>query len=104
MGLTIEIHGTRVRLFDIDAPESAQTCHDADDKAYRCGQQAANALAAFVGSQTVTCEQRDTDRYGRTVAVCRVGGIDVADWLVRAGLALDCTRCCQATALSSCVA
>src|SRR5262245_41250346 len=25
-GDTIEIHGTRVRLFGIDAPESAQTC------------------------------------------------------------------------------
>ena len=91
-GDTIEIHGTRVRLFGIDAPESAQTCHDADEKAYRCGQQAANAVAEFVGSQTVTCVQRDVDRYGRTVAVCRACGIDVADWLVRAGLALDWPR------------
>jgi endonuclease YncB( thermonuclease family) len=91
-GDTIGIQGMRVRLFGIDAPESAQTCLDAVDKVYRCGQQAANALAAFIGSQTVSCEQRDVDRYGRTVAVCRAGDVDMADWLVRAGLALDWPR------------
>ena len=29
------------------------------------------------------------DQYGRTVASCSVAGADVADWLVRNGLALD---------------
>ena len=47
------------------------------------------ALAAFVDSKTVTCVPRDVDRYGRTVATCGIAGIDVADWLVRSGLALD---------------
>ena len=28
-GDTIEIHGARVRIFGIDAPESDQLCHDA---------------------------------------------------------------------------
>ena len=43
-GDTIEIHGQRIRLFGIDAPESRQTC-EADGQTYRCGQQAALALA-----------------------------------------------------------
>jgi endonuclease YncB( thermonuclease family) len=36
-GDTLEIRGVRIRLFGIDAPESAQTCHDDDGKLYRCG-------------------------------------------------------------------
>ena len=44
-GDTIDIHGERIRLFGIDAPESRQTCTDAArDTTYRCGQRAAEAL------------------------------------------------------------
>ena len=39
-GDTIEIHGQRIRLFGIDAPESRQTC-EAAGQTYRCGQRAA---------------------------------------------------------------
>jgi len=80
-GDTIEIYGQRIRLFGIDAPESRQTC-EADGQTYRCGQQAALALADEVGQRTVACEKRDTDRYGRIVAVCRAGGEDLNAWLV----------------------
>jgi endonuclease YncB( thermonuclease family) len=71
-GDTIEIHGQRIRLFGIDAPESRQTC-EADGAIYRCGQQAALALADHIGQRTVSCSQRDTDRYDRVVAVCNIG-------------------------------
>jgi endonuclease YncB( thermonuclease family) len=80
-GDTIEIHGQRIRLFGIDAPESRQTC-EADGQTYRCGQQAALALADHVGQRTVACEERDVDRYGRIVAVCRAGGENLNAWLV----------------------
>ena len=33
------------------------------------------------------CEERDQDRYGRVVAVCRAGGEDVNAWMARAGWA-----------------
>lgn len=91
-GDTLEIHGNRIRLFGIDAPESAQTCQEADGRLYRCGQAAANALANFIGTKTIRCEPRDVDPYGRTVALCRAGNVDVAGWLVRAGLAIEYTR------------
>lgn len=91
-GDTIEIHGQRIRLAGIDAPESDQLCRDADSALYRCGQKAANDLAAFIDGRPVQCIEVDRDRYGRAVAVCTVGGVDLADWLVRSGLALDWPR------------
>lgn len=89
---TIEIHGQRIRLAGIDAPESDQLCRDADSNHYRCGQKAANALFDFIARRPAQCIEVDRDRYGRLVAVCTVAGVDLADWLVRAGLALDWPR------------
>src|SRR4029450_10000064 len=80
-GDTIEIHGQRIRLFGIDAPESRQTC-EAAGQTWRCGQQAALALAEFIDQRTVTCGKRDTDRYGRIVAVCRAGIEDIGAFMV----------------------
>ncbi len=90
-GDTIEIHGERIRLFGIDAPESRQLC-TVSGEPYRCGQQAALALADHVEQRTVRCEERDRDRYGRTVAVCFVGDEDVSAWLVAEGWALAFRR------------
>ncbi|WP_349629375.1 thermonuclease family protein [Bradyrhizobium sp. BR2003] len=59
---------------------------------YRCGQVAANALSGLIGRQAVACVEVDRDRYGRLVAVCSVGKVDLADWLVRSGLAVDWPR------------
>ena len=71
----------------IDAPESVQTCLDARGQRYRCGQKAALVLDARIGEGVVTCERKDTDRYGRTVAVCRVYGEDLGAWMVGLGWA-----------------
>jgi endonuclease YncB( thermonuclease family) len=86
-GDTIEIHGTRIRLFGIDAPEGGQTC-TVQGKAMPCGQRAAFALADKIGKQVVECRPKDEDRYGRVVAVCGVGGEDINAWMVAQGWAL----------------
>lgn len=86
-GDTMVIRGTRIRLHGIDTPESAQICQDAAGKPYRCGQVAALALADKIGEANILCEPRDTDRYGRTVAVCRKGDEDLNAWMVSQGLA-----------------
>jgi endonuclease YncB( thermonuclease family) len=41
---TLEIHGQRIRLSGIDAPESSQLCRGDDSLQYRCGAKAANEL------------------------------------------------------------
>lgn len=88
-GDTLEVHGVRVRLWGIDAPEVTQLCRDNANRAYRCGAKAANELDAFLASHLVTCTSVGHDRYGRSVAICSVGGVDLGDWLVSNGLALD---------------
>ncbi|RXG97360.1 thermonuclease family protein [Bradyrhizobium zhanjiangense] len=91
-GDTLEIHGTRIRLWGIDAPESSQLCRGDDSLLYRCGAKAANELDRFIAGRAVSCEPVSTDRYGRTVAACSVSDVDLAEWLVRNGLAFDWPR------------
>jgi endonuclease YncB( thermonuclease family) len=93
-GDTIEIHGQRIRLHGIDAPEASQPC-DLDGKPWRCGRASANALAEYIGRRTVTCEPRDRDRYGRVVAACSVGGFSLSAWMVREGWAVAYQRYSQ---------
>jgi endonuclease YncB( thermonuclease family) len=88
-GDTLEIHGTRIRLWGIDAPESSQLCRGDDSLQYCCGAKAANDLDAFIAARLVNRSPISLDRYGRTVASCSVDGVDLAQWLVSNGLALD---------------
>ena len=86
-GDTLDLGGRRIRLFGIDAPESAQTC-ERDGAAYACGQAAKRFLEEMIGGQPVACRARDKDRYGRTVATCTVGTADINAAMVRAGWAV----------------
>jgi len=93
-GDTIEIHGQRIRLHGIDAPEASQLC-ELGGKPWRCGQASANALADYIGRRTVSCDPRDRDRYGRLVAACSVGGASISAWMVREGWAIAYRRYSQ---------
>lgn len=90
-GDTIRIGNTRIRLHGIDAPEKKQTC-TADGQEWHCGREATFALANIVGKHWVTCTQRDIDRYGRIVAVCRAGPIDMGAYMVGNGWAVAYRR------------
>lgn len=90
-GDTIEIHGQRVRLKAVDAPKAAQTC-TAETGSWPCGRRAANALADLIASRTVYCRPSGTDRYGRLVAACASGDIDLGGWMVEHGWALAYRR------------
>jgi endonuclease YncB( thermonuclease family) len=91
-GDTIEIHGQRIRLFGIDAPESSQLCVRPTGERWRCGQRASFALADRIGRATVSCQPHDLDRYGRVVAVCFRGNEDLNRWMVANGWAVAFRR------------
>lgn len=86
-GDTLEIAGTPVRLAGIDAPELRQQCQRRG-RPWACGEAARRALEEAIGDGVVTCVSSERDVYGRPVARCRAGTLDLSDHMVRAGLAL----------------
>ena len=90
-GDTIEVQSARIRLFGIDAPESAQSCREGNRR-WSCGAQATRALSGRIDGRSVACEERDQDRYGRIVAVCHYDGQDVNAWMVHQGWAMAYRR------------
>lgn len=85
-GDTLDLQGQRVRLFGIDAPERGQSCVRAG-QSWDCGAWSAKMLARAIGNRKVTCMREDTDRYGRMVATCTAGGMDLSRAMVQAGAA-----------------
>jgi len=86
-GDSLHVGTTEVRLFGVDAFEGRQVCVR-DGNPWRCGEAAANELRKLTTGHAITCDKRDTDSYGRTVAVCTNGAVDLGAELTRAGLAL----------------
>ncbi len=81
-GDTLEVDGEIYRLNGIDAPEHGQKCG-----AWTCGADATEALADLVEDEKVICDPLTRDGYGRTVATCFVGNVDLGGTLVDKGVA-----------------
>lgn len=80
--------GTReLRLAGIDAPELHQTC-ERDGAGYPCGREARRVFSDMLARGAVTCTVRESDRYGRGLAICKQGEIEVNAVLVRQGQAV----------------
>jgi endonuclease YncB( thermonuclease family) len=86
-GDSLTLGGTRIRLVGIDAPEFDQVCH-AGGVEYRCGRKAREVLAELVAGGGVSCEGWETDRYGRLLAVCKAGSVDLNRRQVEEGWAV----------------
>lgn len=91
-GDTFDVGPRRVRLYGIDAPELGQVCTNPDGAGWDCGTWVAEALRARIDGRTARCEALDTDRHGRTVARCALGGEDLGRSLVQEGLAFAYRR------------
>ena len=85
---TIEIHGTRIRIYGIDAIEARQRCQH-NGQEWHCAKDSAFALDGYLKGKVVTCKKSGRDSWKRKVARCTVGGEDLGMWLVRSGWALD---------------
>lgn len=93
-GDTIEIHGERIRLNGIDAPESDQPCYTAEGDAWRCGSRSAWFMDRLLENRTVQCDAFTKDRYGRHIANCFIdgGATNINARLVEEGLAVAYRR------------
>jgi len=88
-GDTLEVSGQKVRLHGIDAPELSQTCKRASGSEWHCGWEAAVRLEQMISGMPVRCAAvEERDRYGRIVAVCFRGQVDLGGALVVRGLAM----------------
>ena len=91
-GDTIAIRNTLIRFYGIDAPEASQRCTDAAGSSYRCGRDSTIALAGMVRGKTIDCDRKDTDQYGRAVAICTADGVNLNAAMVESGLAVAYRR------------
>ena len=91
-GDTLVMEGETIRLYGVDAPETDQSCHGPRGRIWRCGQTATRALAALSADRTVVCMTTSRGRYGRAIARCHVGKVDLGAWMVASGWALAYRR------------
>jgi endonuclease YncB( thermonuclease family) len=72
-----------VRVWGLDAPERKQ----------RGGTAATNAMRDLIDGKTLTCVERDIDRYRRVVGQCFLeNGQDIAAAMIAAGVAREYCR------------
>lgn len=89
---TVIIAGEKVRILDMDAPETDQFCLDSKGDAWNCGIAARDALAKRVGSRSWECAGTVHDTFRRLLVSCVVDNVNISQWMVRAGWALSPTH------------
>jgi len=77
-GDTFDCDGERIRLSGIDAPELPGHCRQGRECAPGDPHASTDNLARLVEWNAVTCRKTDTDVYGRTVARCTAGEVDLS--------------------------
>lgn len=86
-GDTVDVGVIRYRLHGIDAPEAGQLCAGRDGGTWTCGQDAIRHMEEIIDGKSVECDDRSHDAYGRTIAVCVAGGVEINALMVEQGFA-----------------
>lgn len=89
-GDTLRVGAERIRLIGIDAPERSQRC--GQQRQVPCGVLSSQWLERLVQRRTVRCIPTERDQYGRLLAMCRIGSIDIGGAAVAAGWAIAYRR------------
>ena len=79
-------HPLKIRLADIDAPEVG---HAGSQKSQPYGPASRDALKQLVLQRRVEVDTLAIDKYGRTVALLRLGALNVNEEMVRRGMAWE---------------
>ena len=91
-GDSIYVGGVEVRLYGIDAPERDQTCETPEGATWDCGAHVRQVLIDRYQGRMARCTVEGLDRYGRTLGVCEVGGVNINRELVADGWAFAFRR------------
>jgi|GEM_PF-2000376 len=90
-GDTIHINNEKHRLIGYDALEICQVCTDNNGEEWYGGQVAKGRLTEIIGDQSVRCETKEKDKYGRWLSTCFVGArggeVNLNEAMVKEGLA-----------------
>lgn len=89
---TVVIGGQKIRLLDMDAPESDQLCLDHKGELWNCGIAARDVLKKETAGKIWDCQTTRLDRDHRWLSSCTVGGQDISGWMVREGWAMSPTH------------
>jgi endonuclease YncB( thermonuclease family) len=82
-GGIVTVGGATYRLWGVVLPSSQSPCRDG----WKAGNHAVRYLENLVNGHVVECEFRGKDQEGRTMAICRADGQDLAAELTRTGMA-----------------
>ena len=87
-GDSLVLSGGKLRLEGIDAPEYLQTCKNGS-VLYPCGRQARKHLEQLIAKRHVQCKGWQNDKYGRLLARCSIGLLDLNRQMVSSGWAVS---------------
>lgn len=83
----IEAKGYSVAVSGVDVMPEDETCTDEAGKSWPCGIRARSAFRAFIGHRAVNCVVPPEGGRDLISASCRIGKVDVGQWLVSNGWA-----------------
>jgi endonuclease YncB( thermonuclease family) len=93
---------TNIRIAGIRAVAAEEICSGSDDRQWPCGVHARTALQRLIRQRTIACDPGGVPDAGGAIAKhCKVGGIDIGEWLVEQGWALPQGREDLSTALTA---
>ena len=91
-GDSIKNGSLRIRLYGIDAPELEQQCTDAKGTSWHCGRAAKRKLENLIKGKPLICNIKGTDLYKRKLAICKLDGLDISQYMVEQGYAVAYTK------------
>lgn len=91
-GDSIKDGNLKIRLYGIDAPELDQQCTDAKGTSWHCGKASKRKLEIFIKGKHLICNIKGTDLYKRKLAICKLDGLDINQYMVEQGYAVAYTK------------